>query len=176
MHDIGMTQEEQTSVWKTVAGILNFQNTIFSEKMDAQNNPKSFLDQQAKVQLEQACTLFGINATDMEIELTSTTSSMKGESVTKQHSKEKSMDTRDSVSKVLYDNMFQWLVEKINTTTDKTSETANWLGLLDIFGFEHFPKNGFEQLCINLANEALQNHYNSFIFVEDMKECEREGM
>jgi myosin heavy subunit len=53
---------------------------------------------------------------------------------------------------------------------------GSWIGLLDIFGFEDFEKNSFEQLCINLTNETLQNHYNSYIFDRDMEECRAEGI
>ncbi|KAH9599840.1 Myosin head [Trypanosoma melophagium] len=53
---------------------------------------------------------------------------------------------------------------------------GNWIGLLDIFVFEEFKKNSFEQLCINLTNESLQNHYNIYIFEKDMEECRAEGI
>ena len=50
------------------------------------------------------------------------------------------------------------------------------IGILDIFGFENFTQNGFEQLCINLANETLQNHYNDYVFTKDLQECKDEGI
>ncbi|KAJ9467357.1 Myosin-6 [Diplonema papillatum] len=172
MEACGITDEEKDSVWRAVAGILMLQSTSISERTDAQNNQMAELNAENKQRLAAACEQFGVNAAVMEKEMTSTTS----KTFTRALSKAKSIDVRDSVSKVLYDSMFQWLVDKINITTDRGADTSNWLGLLDIFGFEDFEHNSFEQLCINLANESLQGHYNNYIFVEDMKECQREGI
>eukprot|EP01059_Diplonema_ambulator_P004987 TRINITY_DN14739_c0_g1_i1.p1 TRINITY_DN14739_c0_g1~~TRINITY_DN14739_c0_g1_i1.p1 ORF type:complete len:1191 (+),score=248.14 TRINITY_DN14739_c0_g1_i1:46-3618(+) len=176
MDNIGMTEEEKSSVWRTVAGILLYQNVVFGEETDAQNNQRSMVDGENLEILKKACVQFGVDDGVMHKELTSSSSTVGGSVMTKTLSKVKSMDVRDSVSKVMYDTLFQWLVDKINSTTDATTNAANWLGLLDIFGFEDFETNSFEQLCINLANEALQGHYNSYIFEEDMKECQREGI
>ena len=84
-----------------------------------------------------------------------------------------SQDTRDAVSKSVYDWLFNWLVEKINLTTDVERRCVQWIGLLDIFGFEDFAVNSFEQLCIickrNIA-EPLHRH----IFTE--AEVQAEGI
>lgn len=70
---------------------------------------------------------------------------------------------RDALCKDLYGNLFSWIIRKVNSTISvgdssqkSKSKKSNFIGLLDIFGFEIFKKNGFEQLCINYANEKLQ--------------------
>ena len=72
---------------------------------------------------------------------------------------------RDALCKDLYGNLFSWIIKKVNSTISvgepttgkgKAKKSNNFIGLLDIFGFEIFVKNGFEQLCINYANEKLQ--------------------
>ena len=69
---------------------------------------------------------------------------------------------RDALCKDLYGNVFSWIIKKVNATisvgdTSKSrGKKGNFIGLLDIFGFEIFSNKGFEQLCINYANEKLQ--------------------
>lgn len=66
---------------------------------------------------------------------------------------------RDSVAKFVYSSLFDWLVTIMNGSlaTEEVSRAAKtFIGVLDIYGFEHFQKNSFEQFCINYANEKLQ--------------------
>lgn len=76
-----------------------------------------------------------------------------------------SADARDALSKHLYARLFSWLIGKINETLNNPNPLTNShqifeIGLLDIYGFEHFELNSFEQLCINLANEQIQYFFN----------------
>lgn len=66
--------------------------------------------------------------------------------------------TRDSIAKLIYKNMFTWIVERVNQSIYKeetNTKHSKFIGILDIFGFEIFESNSFEQLCINYANEKL---------------------
>jgi myosin-5 len=68
---------------------------------------------------------------------------------------------------VLYARLFDWLVTAINrkiSSVNSASQSSNSIGILDIYGFESFTENSFEQLCINLANEKLQQQFNATIF------------
>jgi myosin heavy subunit len=68
-------------------------------------------------------------------------------------------------------------VLRVNDTLNKTpSSSSSHIGVLDIFGFEVFKHNSFEQLCINYANEKLQFHFNDFIFNEELKMYKSEGV
>ena len=71
-------------------------------------------------------------------------------------------------SKELYGRLFNWIVLRINDATKNTSVASTTIGILDIFGFEIFQLNSFEQLCINYANERLQQHFTNHTF--DMEE------
>ena len=70
--------------------------------------------------------------------------------------------------------MFDWLVARINNAIGEDRGCAASIGVLDIYGFESFAINDFEQLCINLANEKLQQHFNQHVFKMEQAEYERE--
>lgn len=70
-------------------------------------------------------------------------------------------EARDALAKALYAALFGWLVAKVNATLHPKQKGADLrLSILDIYGFECFPENSFEQLCINYANERLQQLFN----------------
>ena len=112
----------------------------------------------------------------------------------KPYSKDVATENRDAMSKEIYTRLFDWIVGKINQAVnghfDRDSSYSmhdsayrnadgdgrGLIGILDIFGFEIFTKNSLEQLCINLANEALQHHFNYHIFTGEMEMYEKEGI
>jgi len=79
---------------------------------------------------------------------------------------DKARDGRDSLAQTLYGFMFLWIVKMVNKVLSAglANEHTYNIGVLDIFGFEIFEKNSFEQLCINFANEKLQQHFNAHTF------------
>jgi myosin-5 len=88
---------------------------------------------------------------------------------------------RDSFSKFVYGILFNWIVTKINETlsgnnSQLKSESVSQIGVLDIFGFETFEENSLEQLCINYANEVLQDHFNIAVFQSENELYSNEGI
>merc|ERR1719449_233455 len=71
--------------------------------------------------------------------------------------------------------MFLWLIKKLNVVLEADRE-ANFIGVLDIAGFEIFELNSFEQLCINYTNEKLQQFFNHHMFILEQEEYQREGI
>ena len=89
----------------------------------------------------------------------------------------------DALAREIYGNVFLWLVKEINAATcaednykDGSMTSFGIIGLLDIFGFESFAVNRFEQLCINYANEKLQQKFTEDIFRSVQEEYEEEGI
>jgi myosin heavy subunit len=170
--DVGITDEEKEEIWKTVGGVLNLLSVEFKP---AHGGDGSEIDSSSLPLVQAACDLWGIEFDRLKVELIETTREIKGELVTKRHNTTIAIDTRDSLVKAVYDELFDSMVQKLNAQAS-VDTFSNFIGLLDIFGFEDFKVNSFEQICINLANETLQHHYNTYIFNKDIEECKAEGV
>ena len=87
----------------------------------------------------------------------------RGEIIRRHLNQQKAAAARDAIAKAVYDRIFRWIVSRINQLLAPTVEEIEdevEIGILDIFGFEKFEVNSFEQFCINLANEQLQFFFN----------------
>ncbi|CAK9144800.1 unnamed protein product [Ilex paraguariensis] len=78
--------------------------------------------------------------------------------------------SRDALAKTIYSRLFDWIVDKINNSIGQDPNAKSIIGVLDIYGFESFKINSFEQLCINLTNEKLQQHFNQHVFKMEQEE------
>ncbi|EKF39180.1 myosin heavy chain MYA2-related, putative [Trypanosoma cruzi marinkellei] len=170
MTKIGISDEEVHSLWRCVGGILSLLNVNF----DADGEGAQ-VRQETEKYLKSAVRLWRIDEATLRKEMVTTTLVVQNNETIKLLRPTLAVDARDALVKALYDGLFGWLVEKCNQMCD-VAVSGNWIGLLDIFGFEDFKKNSFEQLCINLTNETLQNHYNKYIFERDINECREEGI
>ena len=84
------------------------------------------------------------------------------------------LTTAPSPSLIRYARLFSWLVVRINQTVDDVKRAKHYIGLLDVYGFEFFEVNSFEQLCINFANEKLQQFFLSTVFENEGKAYKEE--
>lgn len=173
MKKVGMSDDEIKSVWHIPAAILNLLNVVLTE--DKADREFSSLDDKTMKFLVQAAKLLHISDQELVKELLYFVRTTPDGDIVCRTTADGAIDARNALCKHMYDGIFGWLVERCNETCDAQSQ-GNWVGLLDIFGFEDFKLNSFEQLCINLTNETLQGHYNNFIFNKDMAECRAEGI
>ena len=93
-----------------------------------------------------------------------------------QLSAEQAARARDALAKGVYAALFSWAVGAINTGTATTASANAFIGLLDVYGFEDFAHNSFEQLCINFANEVLHQFFLETTFVTEEQAHEAEGV
>uniref|UniRef100_A0A8C5FNV0 Myosin VIIBa n=1 Tax=Gadus morhua TaxID=8049 RepID=A0A8C5FNV0_GADMO len=122
-----------------------------------------------------------VNGKALEKSLTQRSFQTNRERVITSLNSEQAQDGRDAFVKAIYGRLFIWVVDKINSAVFKplpedSEEVHQCIGLLDIFGFENFVKNSFEQLCINFANEQLQQFFVRHVFKLEQEEYSREGV
>ncbi|XP_032736175.1 myosin-IIIb [Lontra canadensis] len=132
------------------------------------------------LQLEAASVLC-ISPEELQESLISYCVVTRGETIVRANTVDRAADVRDAMSKALYGRLFSWIVNRINTLLqpDKSICSADDginVGILDIFGFENFQRNSFEQLCINIANEQIQYYFNQHVFALEQMEYQNEGI
>ena len=105
--------------------------------------------------LKHVASLIGLNSEDFGKIIITRTTVTRGEKFETPLTKEQAADSRDAIAKFLYDSLFSFIVEFINLTTSSKGLTPTYIGILDIFGFENFEKNSFEQFVF-MANLVYQ--------------------
>mmetsp|Transcript_22310 Transcript_22310/g.67062 ORF Transcript_22310/g.67062 Transcript_22310/m.67062 type:complete len:2536 (-) Transcript_22310:70-7677(-) len=128
--------------------------------------------------LMDAAVLVGASTRALAQVLLTSVQVTRGEEIVKRRTMLQADDARDAAAKALYGGLFRWLVSKINAFLIPAEEVGDSIeiGVLDIFGFENFEVNSFEQLCINVANEQLQYYFNQQIFSWELEDMVSEGL
>uniref|UniRef100_A0AAQ4RDJ3 Myosin IIIB n=1 Tax=Gasterosteus aculeatus aculeatus TaxID=481459 RepID=A0AAQ4RDJ3_GASAC len=161
--NIGFTEEEVNSVYRILSAILNTGNIEFASITSQHQTDKSEVPNSES--LDNAASLLCIGPEELQEALTSQCVVTRGETIIRTNTVDKAADVRDAMSKALYGRLFSWIVNRINTLLQPDMNICGMnVGILDIFGFENFKKNSFEQLCINIANEQIQFYFNQHIF------------
>uniref|UniRef100_A0A3Q3FUC3 Myosin IHb n=1 Tax=Labrus bergylta TaxID=56723 RepID=A0A3Q3FUC3_9LABR len=121
--------------------------------------------------------LLGIPAQVLQHGLTHRKIEAKSEEVFSPFSVDHAVYARDALAKAIYGRTFNWLVNKINESlANMDSSRKTVIGLLDIYGFEVFSVNSFEQFCINYCNEKLQQLFIQLTLKSEQEEYEMEGI
>jgi len=173
MGKLGFSAEDQEAAFRLVAGVLHLGNIEFEAGSNARTDSSNIVDPAVtKIVAE----MLEVEQDMLETAVTTRLMEIRGQAATSiPLSVEKADDTRNALAKTIYYRLFDWLVEKVNVSMvpPKGIKTAT-IGALDIFGFEIFDVNSFEQLCINFANEKLQQHFNQHTFKLEEQLYQRE--
>jgi myosin-5 len=168
---IGVSHEKQAEIFALLGALLHLGNVkITATRTDsvlAPNEPS----------LVRACGMLGVDANEFAKWTVKKQLITRGERIMSNLTQQQALVVRDSVAKFLYSSLFDWLVETINNglaTEEVNARASSFIGVLDIYGFEHFAKNSFEQFCINYANEKLQQEFNQHVFKLEQEEYLRE--
>ena len=169
---IGIFDEVQSSIFKLLAALLHIGNA----RITAVARTDSVLSA-SDPGLLKACALLGVDAADFAKWTTKKQIITRTDKIISGLNQKQALVVRDSVAKFIYSSLFDWLVDSINTslaTEEVRNRVKSFIGVLDIYGFEHFKRNSFEQFCINYANEKLQQEFNQHVFKLEQEEYQRE--
>ncbi|KAE9368646.1 myosin-5 [Stipitochalara longipes BDJ] len=168
MRIIGLSQTEQDEIFRMLAAVLWTGNIGFREDKDGNAevvdesvvNFLAYLLEVEPAAVVQAITIRIITARNEVLESPANPA--------------QAIATRDALAKAIYNNLFDWIVERVNVSLKARGTPAQSIGILDIYGFEIFEKNSFEQLCINYVNEKLQQIFIQLTLKTEQEEYARE--
>mmetsp|Transcript_2672 Transcript_2672/g.9691 ORF Transcript_2672/g.9691 Transcript_2672/m.9691 type:complete len:1064 (+) Transcript_2672:125-3316(+) len=201
MEEVGISQVQRDNLLMVLAAILHLGDLTFEEKTDEHeksehhSNEGAAIDKKSKEALDHAAELLQVPSRELEKRLCTQTIKVLGSNESYERPLEivDARKSRDSFNKALYSKLFEWLVRLLNASVggvtkqaidtheldDSQDEYGTFgysIGILDIYGFECFEKNSFEQLCINLANEHLQQQFNGQVLREEQELYKAEGI
>ena len=171
---LGVQDEQRIMLQRILAGILYLGEVSFLGDAD-----KSQVDPANRAVTETCCDLLGLTIADFTAMMTVRYIEAAGQRMSVNLSLREASDGRDALAKDIYERLFQWLVMVVNESTSskvESSKGSRSVCLLDIFGFESFKVNRFEQLCINFANEKLQQKFTQDVFQTVQEEYKSEGL
>lgn len=168
---IGILSETQSQIFRILAALLHIGNIqITATRTNAMLNSD-------EPSLVKTCELLGLDPVNFAKWTTKKQIITRSEKIVSNLNHQQSVVVRDSVSKYIYSSIFDWLVYSVNKslcTKEIQGHIRSFIGVLDIYGFEHFEKNSFEQFCINYANEKLQQEFNQHVFKLEQDEYIKE--
>ncbi|CAH1276800.1 unnamed protein product [Diabrotica balteata] len=171
---LNFTEKEVEDVLQLLAAILHLGNLKFKSGQSAHSESSELADAATG---ERIARLLSVNKFDLGESLTKRTIYAQGEQIASTLTKEQASDSRHAFVKGIYGQMFIFIVEKINSViSNSKGPNKSSIGVLDIFGFENFTINSFEQTCINYANENLQQFFVQHIFKLEQEYYKKEGI
>uniref|UniRef100_A0A4W6D3M3 Myosin VC n=1 Tax=Lates calcarifer TaxID=8187 RepID=A0A4W6D3M3_LATCA len=166
---LGLKEDFQSDVFKVLAAILHLGNVEIRNSGDDKSSPSD-------PHLAVFCELLGVNAEGLVRWLCHRRIVLVAETVVKPMPKKRAVNARDALAKQIYAHLFDCIINRINTALKVPGKQHAFIGVLDIYGFETFDINSFEQFCINYANEKLQQQFNLHVFKLEQEEYMKEDI
>uniref|UniRef100_A0A8C1J4Y5 Unconventional myosin-VI n=1 Tax=Cyprinus carpio TaxID=7962 RepID=A0A8C1J4Y5_CYPCA len=178
MKKIGLDDTEKLNLFRVVAGVLHLGNIDFEETGSTSGG--CILKNQTSQTLEYCAELLGLDQDDLRVSLTTrvmltTAGGAKGTVIKVPLKVEQANNARDALAKAIYSRLFDHVVKRVNQCFPFDT-SSNFIGVLDIAGFEYFEHNSFEQFCINYCNEKLQQFFNERILKEEQELYQKEDL
>ncbi|XP_038178747.1 unconventional myosin-Va isoform X1 [Arvicola amphibius] len=166
---LGISESYQMGIFRILAGILHLGNVGFASRdSDSCTIPPKHEP------LIIFCDLMGVDYEEMCHWLCHRKLATATETYIKPISKLQATNARDALAKHIYAKLFSWIVDHVNQALHSAVKQHSFIGVLDIYGFETFEINSFEQFCINYANEKLQQQFNMHVFKLEQEEYMKE--
>ncbi|KAL7180755.1 hypothetical protein ACSBR1_039755 [Camellia fascicularis] len=169
---VHVSKEDQESVFKMLTAVLWLGNVSFTV-IDNENHVEPVADEG----LTTVANLIECTVAELKLALSTRKMRVGNDTIVQKLTQSQAIDTRDALAKSIYSCLFDWLVEQINKSLAVGKRrTGRSISILDIYGFESFDSNSFEQFCINYANERLQQHFNRHLFKLEQEEYIQDGI
>ncbi|GMP92320.1 hypothetical protein CsSME_00042593 [Camellia sinensis var. sinensis] len=169
---VHVSKEDQESVFKMLTAVLWLGNVSFIV-IDNENHVEPVADEG----LTTVANLIECTVAELKLALSTRKMRVGNDTIVQKLTQSQAIDTRDALAKSIYSCLFDWLVEQINKSLAVGKRrTGRSISILDIYGFESFDSNSFEQFCINYANERLQQHFNRHLFKLEQEEYIQDGI
>lgn len=167
---------DQDSLFNILAGLLHLGQIQFEIDHNDSEGSEVVRNDLVLASVEWSGKLLGVSADLLIHNLTVRKIVAHNEVYEKKLTPEQASDARDALAKAIYGRLFDWIVVTTNRSikVDPLVDLRADIGVLDIFGFECFHNNSFEQLCINYTNETLQQQFNQFVFKMEQIEYNKE--
>ncbi|CAN4104137.1 unnamed protein product [Withania somnifera] len=172
LNTVRISERDQEHAFQMIASVLWLGNIMFQ-----------VIDNESHVEVVQseavtsAAYLIGCTVDDLKLALSTCQIQVGKDKVAKSLTLEQATDRRDTLAKFIYANLFDWIVDQINRNLAMDKEqTTRSINILDIYGFESFKRNTFEQFLMNYANERLQQHVNRHLLKLEQEEYELDGI
>ncbi|OVA04497.1 IQ motif [Macleaya cordata] len=172
MDIVGISEQEQDAIFRVVAAILHLGNIDFAKGKEIDSS--EIRDEKSRFHLNMTADLLMCDAKSLEDALITRVMVTPEEVITRTLDPASAIVSRDGLAKTIYSRLFDWLVNKINISIGQDPNSKSIIGVLDIYGFESFKCNSFEQFCINFTNEKLQQHFNQHVFKMEQEEYTKE--
>ncbi|DAZ98635.1 TPA: hypothetical protein N0F65_000830 [Lagenidium giganteum] len=173
---VGMDEQLQNVIFSVIAGLLHMGNIDFDEEDTPEGEAAVIQKPVAKDALAMTAKLFGVAEDALAKVITEREIVTRDETFTVRRNAQNSIYARDAIAKSLYGSLFDWIIQQVNASLGQDPAPLPYVGVLDIFGFESFQRNDFEQLLINYTNEVLQATFNQQVFIAEMELYKREGI
>uniref|UniRef100_A0A4W6CDY0 Methyl-CpG binding domain protein 3b n=1 Tax=Lates calcarifer TaxID=8187 RepID=A0A4W6CDY0_LATCA len=164
---LGVQPDQQLELFRILSAVLHLGNLRRTSRL-FQADDRS---------LAVFSKLLGVEGPQMAHWLCHRRLAVGGEMLVKPMSGQQAVEARDALAKHIYGQLFTWTVQRLNSALrSQRGQTKSFIGVLDIYGFETFDRNSFEQFCINYANEKLQQQFNRHVFHLEQEEYVREEL
>ncbi|RZB94320.1 Myosin-8 isoform C [Glycine soja] len=174
MEVVGINSDEQDAIFRIVAAVLHLGNIEFVKGEEDETDSSKPKDEKSHFHLKIAAELLMCDEQSLEDSFCKRVMVTRGDTITKSLDPNAATLSRDALAKIVYSRLFDWIVDKTNNSIGQDPDSNNLIGVLDIYGFESFKTNSFEQFCINLTNEKLQQHFNQHVFKMEQEEYTKE--
>ena len=170
MKKIGLAKDKRLDVYAIVAGVLHIGNIEIEDAGNAAISDKGM------IAVRQVAAILNIGEAELIESITTRAIKIPGQAnpVKKALTKQQACHARDALAKALYSRLFDYICLTINSSLEAGGE--QYIGILDIAGFEYFQENSFEQFCINYCNEKLQQFFNARTLKDEMELYAKEGL